>query len=226
MAFPLLAFLTPIVSAVSAAVASIGPAVAGFCTNVLPTLAVYMEKGLEVMRVIAQVANTISTVMGILRPNETVDDMGDRAMQAAAQGMAPEQFDSHADYMDALRSFEFDPELNKGKPMEKIVAGLAVVSAGMDDKLGMAEGTAGQLFALVGASPDYFSADRLTQYLQSGQDIAAVVDYFAGKLGGAESLDVEDSLVNLEKAHSPEQDDTSIRARLYEAQNTAQAVES
>lgn len=225
MAFSLLAaFLSHIVSAVSTAVASIGPAVAGFCTNVLPTLAVYIEKGLGFMQMIAQVANTVATVMDILQPNETVDDIGDRALQAAAQDITPEQFDDHTDYVNALRSFSLIPDQNKDKPMEKIVAGLAVVSAGLDGKLGMTDGTAGQLFTLVGADSDYFSADRLTQYLKSGQDIAALVDYFAGKLGGAESLEVEDDLVNLEKTRSPEQDDASIRSRLYEAQNTTQTL--
>lgn len=225
MVFPLLAFLSPIVSAVSAAVASIGPAVAGFCANVLPTLAIYIEKGLEVMKMIAQVANTLATAMGIFQPDEAVDDMGDRALQAAEQGIVPDQFDSHAEYVDALRCFDLDPYKNKDKPLEKIVAGLAVVSSGLDDKLGLAEGTSGQLFPLVGANPDYFSGDRLTQYLKSGQDIAAVADYFAGKLGGAESLDVEDGLVDLEKNRAPEQDDTSIRARLYQAQSAIQATE-
>lgn len=226
MVFPLLAVFSPIVSAVSAAVSSIGPAVGAFCTNVLPVLAVYIEKGLEVMKVIAQIAQIIGAAMDILRPNETVDDMGDRALQAAERGIVPEQFDSHAAYMNALRSFDLDPELNKNKPMEKIVAGLAVVSAGLDGKFGMAEGTAGQLFILVGANPEYFSAERLTQYLKSGQDIAAVVDYFAGKLGGAESLDVEDSLVNLEKANTIEPNDASIRARLYQAQDAVQATQT
>lgn len=225
MAFPLLAVFSPIVSAVSTAVASIGPAVAGFCTNTLPTLAIYIEKGLDVMKIIAQTANTLATAMDILRPGETAADMGDRALQAAAQGIDPEGFESHADYMDALRGFALDPDLNKDKPMEKIVAGLAVVSAGLDDKLGAADGTVGQLFAMVGANADYFSTERLTRYLKSGQDIAAVVDYFAGKLGGAESLDVEEILVNLEKANTTDSNDASIRTRLYQAQDAVQATD-
>ena len=223
---PILAALPSLIGSVITAVASIGPAVAGFCANVLPNLALYINKGLEVMKTIAQVANAIATIMNIFKPNENVDEMGDRAMQAAEKGIVPEQFDSHQDYVDGLRSFELDPEKNKDKPMEKIVAGLAVVSGGLDEKLDLTEGTAGQLFNLAGANPGYFTADRLAQYLKSGINIADVLAYFADQLGGAESLEVEQGLVELDKAQSPEQDDTSIRARLYEAQDSIKAADS
>lgn len=223
MVFPILAGLASAAfSAVSAAVATIGPAVGAFCANVLPTLGVYLAKGIEVMKSIGQVAQLVATVVDIFRPNETVDDMGDRALQAAEQGITLEQFDDHAAYVEALRNFELDPEKNKDKPMEKIVAGLAVVSTGLDQKLHLADGTAGHLWTLVGANPGYFTANRLSEYLQSGRDVAGIIDYFSGKLGGAESLEVEDALVTLDAQLNPNQNDTSLRERLYQVQHDVQ----
>lgn len=220
MVFPIIAAAF---SAVVAAVSTIGPAVAGFCANVLPKLGPLLAQGLEALKVVGQIANTVAQIMGIFKEGESAEDMGDRAMQAAEQGITPDQFDDHAEYVDKLRNFELDEEKSaKTSPVQKIVSGLAVASAGLDDKLNLPEGTAGGLWVLAGAKPDYFNADRLSQFLKTGQDIRSIIDYFEGKMGGAESLDVEDELVALDKSTAPEQDEKSIRAQIYGAADTVQ----
>jgi hypothetical protein len=220
MVFPIIAAAF---SAVTTAVASIGPAVAGFCTNVLPKIVPLLEKGLEILKFVANIANTISTVFGIFNEKETVEDIGDRALQAAEQGITPDEFEDHAGYMDALRNFELDNEKSeKLSPTEKIVSGLAVAGRGLDEKFGTPEGTMGNLWLLAGAKPDYFNAEKLTQLLKTGQDIMSVVDYFEGTLGGGESLEVEDKLVALDKAQSPDQEEKSIRSHIYAAAEAVQ----
>lgn len=210
-------------SAVVSAVSSIGPAVAGFCTNVLPKIAPLLETGLEILKVVSKIANIVSQVLGIFKPNESVEDVGDRAIQAAAQGVTPDLYETHADYMEALRDFKLDPDKSlELKEEQKIAAGLAVAGRGLDEKMGTVEGTAGSLFWLAAARPDYFSADKLTQILKTGQDITSIVEYFEGKLGGGESLEVEDKLVELDKGMSPEKDEQSIRAQIYAAADAVQ----
>lgn len=220
MVFPLIAAAF---SAVVSVVSSIGPAVAGFCANVLPKLGPLLAQGLDALKLVGQIADTVAHIMGIFKEHESVEDMGDRAIQAAEQGVTPDQFNDHAEYVDTLRNFELDEEKSaKTSPMQKIVSGLAVASAALDEKLNTPEGTAGGLWVLAGANPDYFNADRLTQFLKTGQDIRSIVDYFEGKMGGAESLDVEDELVALDKAAAPEKDEQSIRAQIYGAADSVQ----
>ncbi len=220
MVFP---FIAAAFSAVVSAVSTIGPAVAGFCANVLPKLGPLLAQGLEALKVVAQVANAVMQVIGIFKEGESVDGMGDRAMQAAEQGITPDQFDDHAEYVEKLRSFELDEAKSaKIDPMQKIVSGLAVASAGLDEKFNMSEGAAGGLWVLAGANPDYFNADRLTQFLKTGQDIRSIIDYFEGKIGGSESLEVEDALVELDKTTAPDQDEKSIRAQIYDAADAVQ----
>ena len=125
--------------------------------------------------------------------------------------------------MDVLRAFD----LNSGKsntltPIEKIVAGLAVAGRGLDEKFCTPEGTMGNLWLLASTNPDYFDAERLTQWVKTGQDIMSIVDYFEGKLGGGEALEVEDKLVALDQAESPGQEEKSIREKIYA---TADAVQ-
>jgi len=220
MVFPI---IVAAFSAVVSVVSSIGPAVAGFCTNVLPKILPLLEKGLEILKVVENIANVISQVFGIFGKNESVEDMGDRAIQAAEQGITPDQFDDHESYLNTLRGIELVPERSgELTPTQKIVSGLAVAGRGLDEKFGTPEGTMANLWLLAGANPAYFTADRLSAFLTTGQDIMSVVDYFEGKLGAGESLDVEDKLVGLDKTLSPEQDEKSIRAEIYAASATVQ----
>ncbi len=219
MVFPIIGAA---VSAIGATLASIGPAAASFATTVLPRLLPYIGKGLEVIQAIGQVAQLVAQVLGIFKPGEKIDEMGARAMQAAEQGITPDRFDTHDDYMNELRNFELDPS-KKADPIAKIIAGLAVASHGLDEKLGAPEGTAGQLWPLVAADGGYFTAERLIQYVQTGQNLADIVDYFTGKLGGAESLEVEDKLVKLDQKTHPEIDENSLREALYKHQEQVQS---
>lgn len=216
-------FIISAFSAVVSAVSSIGPAVAGFCTNVLPKILPLLEKGLELLNTIGNIANTVSTVLGIFNGKDTVEDIGNRAIQAAAQDITPDKFEDHAEYMNALRDFDLNPGKSKTiTPIEKTVAGLAVAGRGLDEKFGTPEGTMANLWFLASTNPDYFDAEKLTQWVKTGQDIMSIVDYFEGKLGGGESLEVEDKLVALDQAESPAQEEKSIRAQIYAAADAVQ----
>ena len=222
MAFPIFAAA---ISAVAYVVSSIGPAVAEFCASVLPRLAPLLEKGMDILRMVEKIADTVSHAMGIFTGTDTTGDVGDRALQASDEGITPDQFENHADYMNALRHIDLDPDKSaKLTDAQKIVSGLAVAGRGLDDKFGSPEGTMGNLFWLAAANPEYFNADKLTQYLKTGQDIMSIVDYFDGKLGGGESLEVEDGLVQLDKNINPDADEKSIREQIYAAADTVQGA--
>lgn len=216
-------FIAAAFSAVVSTVTSIGPAVAGFAANVLPKILPLLEKGLEILRMVDNIASTVSQAMGIFNADETTEEIGNRAIQAADQGITPDQYETHGDYMAALRTFEPDPEKSAMlTDSQKIMAGLAVAGRGLDEKFGTPDGTMGNLWLLAAAQPEYFAADRLTHYLNTGQDILSIVDYFEGKLGGGESLEVEDQLVDLDKSITPDQDEKSIRAQIYAAADAVQ----
>ncbi len=215
MVFPIIAAA---ISAVASAVSSIGPAVAGFCTNVLPKIVPVIEKGMEILRVVSNVASMVCQVFGIFNKDETAENLGDRALQAAEKGITPDKYDDFDDYLDKLRSFNINPEQSeKIPPEQKIMAGLALAGKGLDEKLNAPEGTTGNLWALVGGKPEYFTADKITSLLKSGQDIMSVVDYFEGKLGAGEALEVEDKLMALDKSITPEKTNKAILDDLYAA---------
>lgn len=221
-----LSFVISAVSAVVSAVSSIGPAVAGFCTNVLPKILPFLEKSLETLNTVGNIANIVSTVFGIFNGKDTVEDIGNRAIQAAAKNITPDQFEDHAEYMNKLRDFDLNPDKSKTiTPIEKLertVAGLAIAGRCLDEEFGLPEGTMGNLWLLASIKSDYFDADKLTKWLKTGQDIMTIVDYFEGKLGGGEALEIEDKLVALDQAEFPAQEEKSIRAQIYAAADAVQ----
>jgi hypothetical protein len=208
-------------SAVVSALAAIGPALSSFSTSVLPALSPYLSKGLTSLQTAGRVAEGVFQAMGILQPGEKLAEIGLRALQGAREGILPNHFDSFASYMGKLRELQLDPE-QKIDPVTQVLAGLALASRGLDERLTVPEGSSALLWPLVLAAPDYFSAEKIVAIVQMGQNLLDVIDYFRGRLPPAESLDVEDHLLELDKLQHPEQSEEDLRENLYAQQDKIQ----
>lgn len=185
-------------SGISSALSSIGSTVSSFCSNILPKIS-------GALNVVGQIAGNFLQAMGILQPNEKLENMGDKAIQAADAGIQPGSFTKYEEYLAAIRGFELDPEKSaKTNTESKIAAGLAVGSWCVDKKLNFAEGTTEQLWPLVAASPDYFNADRLVQFTYGVRSVESVIDYFSGSLSASARKETLDELITVEQKNTPE----------------------
>ena len=212
-----------IVSTVSTAISTIGPAISSFCANVLPRIAPVIERGLEAINAVVQVAQAVMQVFGIFKADEQLEDIGDRSIQAAEKGITVDQFDDFDQYMETLRNFDLDPQRTSEISTEaKTVAGLAIGSKGLDEKFEVNAGTMANLWVLVASNPEYFNADRLQSILNKTADIATVLDYFDNKLTPTEALATEKTLVEAEKAFAADKDDKTIYAELDAASAAVQ----
>lgn len=206
------------VSAVSTVVSTIGPTVANFCVNVLPRIAPYIEKGIEVLRVVGNIAQAVLQAFAIFKPGETTEEMGDRALQAKDEGITPEGFDSFDDYLARVREQKLDPVKSASfSEVEKVTAGLAIGAAALDKRFNVGDGVMGNLWVLAAASPGFFNAERLTSILGKTTDIGSVIRYFDGKLDLEQAVGVEKKLMEAEKGLSPEKTDKTIIQELNEA---------
>ncbi len=207
------------VAAVGSAISTIGPAVSSFCTNVLPRLAPFIEKGLEALQVVGKIAQALLQIVGIFKPKEDIQDMGDRAMQAAEKGTRPENFDKFDDYLESIRNMELDPEKSqKSTAEQKIAAGLAIGAKGLEEKFNAPEGSMGNLWVLAAAAPAFFNEHRLESIIKSTTDIATVMRYFDGKLDLSEARSMGKTLVDAERTLSPGKIEEAIRTELRDAQ--------
>lgn len=208
------AFIPSIISAVVSAVSTIGPMVATLCTTVLPRILPILKKGVTIMNTVASIAEGIGLVHNLLRPGESVSDIGDRALQA---GRGPETFDNFDAYMQSLRDLKLDPVKSQSfDPATRLVAGLGVVSGGLDYRLRVRTGTMANLWSLV-AAPDYFTEQRLVSILKRTQEIANVIKYLDGTLMPADAMRIEAVLLEVEKDVDPLRGEQAHRATLSQA---------
>ena len=133
----------------------------------------------------------------------------------------PENFPDFESYVEHLRHFEIDPEKSKELSFEqKAAKGLEIAGRLMEEKLGLREGSMAEIFALHAANPEYFNVTRLRQLLDGGLDIDAIAAYFEKRIGGAEALEIEDALVDLEHATQPEKNPDEVRQELWRTVDT------
>jgi hypothetical protein len=216
-------FVASFCSAVVSAVSSIGPAVSTFCTSVLPKIVPALE---TIGSVIKGVANAVLRILDIFQPDEDVEEMGDRAIQAGDAGIKPEKFDTFDEYMEEIRNFKLDPEKSaQMSGVEKIAAGLAIGATGLENKFDAPEGSMGPLWLLAASNPTYFTADRLISLVKSGSDIGQVAKFFEGKLGPSDAVATQKTLMGLERELSPGKSDDAIYADLDAASDAVRKLD-
>ncbi|MDY6294970.1 MAG: hypothetical protein SPL45_01550, partial [Schwartzia succinivorans] len=94
--------------------------IVSFVSALLPKIIEIVGKDLLMF---AQIIMGILKGLGLIKPEEDVEDLGDKALQAEEEGITPEKYDSYEEYLKAVEEFEIDPEKSKeideGKKLEK-----------------------------------------------------------------------------------------------------------
>lgn len=202
--------------------------IAGFIAAVgaIVTVATTIVKGLAIaglavegIKKIGEVIAKIFKALGIIKPETTVDDLGDKALQAEAEGIKPEDYESVEDYIKAVESRKSNPELSaKFTEKEKIEKGTQLLTALSIEKYGQA--TTENFIKTLKEHEDYFNKDRtdaLANVVKSAGDTAGdVLDKITGYINGTEKdgrkLDSAiDILTGLEKQVDPSLSDTAAK---------------
>ena len=80
-----------------------------------------------VLKAVANVVMNICQTLGLIKPEEKVEDLGDKAIQAGDEGIKPENYANYQDYVKAVQDFQVDPEKSKHiTPEEKMAKALEV----------------------------------------------------------------------------------------------------
>ncbi|WP_338844540.1 hypothetical protein V8J88_12930 [Massilia sp. W12] len=213
-----LGILVALGSALIGAVSTIGTAVAAFCTTTLPAILPVLTQSINVAYLAAKTISAVMQLFEVFSPNEQVEEVGDRALQAAEKEITPDKFEQFDDYMTQIRCFELDPEKSANYDAStKIAAGMAISSLGLERKLHLPEGSMGGLFVLATQYPEYFTISRLMAILAATKDVGMVVDYYADRLDISNVDYVETMLRGVEKTIQPDLDEQSIQAGLHAA---------
>jgi len=213
-------FCSSVGSAISSVVSGIGSELSSFAKGIGTVIGGVVEALAPVAKGIANFANAFLQGLGILKSNESVEDMGNKALQAADEGITMDQFDDFNSYMNALRDFEPDPEKSRNySPNTKLVAGLGLGSKGVEEKFNAEPGSLDAIWLLPMANPEYFTPERMQELVSAGRLGSDTFDYLEKRLTGGESRTFEK---NLEMDKSGNVMDTGQRGELYDALENAQ----
>lgn len=69
-------------------------------------------------KIISKAIETIGKALGIIKVEDKIEDLGDRALQAEDEGITLDNFSTFEEYKEALEKFEIDPEKTKSNSME------------------------------------------------------------------------------------------------------------
>lgn len=211
-------------SAIGGAFSAVFSSVAKVCSGVVSLAKVLPLPGmLGVVVKAVTVLDAVFKVLGLLKPDEKTEELGDRVVQAHEAGIRPERFDSYDEYMQEIRAFELDPEKSeKITQLQKITSGLAVQTWGVEEKFG--EG-AGELVPVIlkdhyraegeGKEP-YLTSERMGVYLDAIDTVKDVAAYFSGSLDTERHQQIEEKLVAAEKLNHPEKTEAEIYTQLDE----------
>ncbi|NUG07208.1 hypothetical protein HUN34_08005, partial [Acinetobacter bereziniae] len=148
------------------------------------------------LRLAVKVIDSALVVLGLLKENETTEDIGDMALQAYEADIKPADFSSYDEYISALRNFKLDPEKSeKFNFGEKVSAGITIQAWGLEEKIG--QGSSDLLVYILKDAPNvikgegYFTETRVQNIIGKIKDISDVAKYFSNKLNPDKNNDIE-----------------------------------
>lgn len=207
------------ISSACSAVSCIGSALSSFASGVGSVIAGVVSALAPVAEALGKFTSAFLQGLGILKPDEKAEDLGERALQAAEKGITLDQFDNFDSYVDALRNFELDPDKAANRsPVEKLVAGIGVGNVALERKFNAPPGSFDSLWLLPMANPDYFTLDRMQSLVNTGRFSGDVFAYLEKRLSAGDSSRFESALEACTGQFAP---DASSKEKLYAALDQA-----
>ncbi len=177
---------------ISTVASTLGSAFSTIMSTIGTTIGTILEKGEAFISKIIEGVNGLLQGLGILKPNERIDEMGERALQAAQKGITPDRFDNFDQYLNALRNFPLDPEMAKNRPaIERQAAAIMLSTSALKDKWDLTDRQSFAVLTLMGASNGYFTPERVRDWVATGRLASDVFDYLDRRLSGEDAARVE-----------------------------------
>ena len=165
------------------------------------------ETVLGVLKIISAIVETVATVLGVIRQDEKIDELGERTIQAAEAGITIESCgNDFSKYQHEIRNFQIDPEKAKNRSQEdKLCAGIAFVEQGISQKypfLNMAS-----VYPLFAMNSTFFTAARVASYAQTAVELQygfnKIKSFFNGSCSMGDKKKAEDFIYTAETKFNP-----------------------
>ena len=190
-------FVSSVASSFASGLSSLGSALSSFANGISAVIGAISSALPKLGEALGQFANALLKGLGILKPDEDIEEQGERALQAAEQGITADKFDDFDDYVAALRSFELDPDkADKRSRAEKLSAGIGVGTVALEKKFELEPGSLNGIWLLPLANPEYFTAARVGDLVSGGKFSGDIHAYLERRLSVGDGHRFEAVLAN------------------------------
>jgi hypothetical protein len=202
-------FLTSVVnkvsSAVSMAVSKAGELLRSPMISGALHLAAHLIPGGQIAAIALRLTGMLHT-FNMMPKDQNIDNLGERALQAAGTGITPEKFSNFSEYMQELQKFKLDPDVEKDRePLSRQMAGIGIGVLGIANKMEVSNESTLKALLLSTLDGQYFSTDKTIEILKQGSPfVQDIIDYFSRKLDGKETGKVEDTMAKIDHDLDPE----------------------
>lgn len=157
-----------------------------------PVISTILEKGGDFLDKILNAANLLLCALSLLKPNETIEEFGERALQAAQKGITLDRFDNFEQYLNELRNFPLDLEIAKNRsPLERQTAAIMLSTITLKDKWDLTDRDSFAVLTLLVGASDYFTPERVRDWIATGRLVYNIFDYLNQRLSGEDAARVE-----------------------------------
>ena len=213
-------------SAISTVASSVSAGVKTFMETVPvlgKTLGPVLGKVVTVINIIATVVEIAARLVNLLRPQESVKEIGDRALQAEDEGITLESCSNDFNaYMEKLRALKLDPEKTaKHSDLDQQAAGLLVLEKGLEQCSPYLSSRS--MWEIMCLNPQFFSKERLSSYAEFARDAGmplgdSVKRYFFSQGTPLDRLKAMDFMEGAEKRFQPSATPNDIARTLQDAE--------
>ncbi|MDO4894517.1 hypothetical protein [Moraxella sp.] len=176
---------------------------------------------LKVLATIVNVLDKVFTALGL--SDKGVEETGQDVLDAQDAGIHLDDYESYDDYKQAVDNFRLENPDKRGdySQIEKVTAGMAVLSWGMEEKFGPESSDLVTAIVMDGPNLEkgegFFTPERTEAIVNGVKNIGDVAKYFSGKLSVDEKHEMQKELIGIVQKLEPETPIGEIRSALAQA---------
>lgn len=220
-----------VASGITSALASVGSSLGTAIKTLGPVLGKWAGHIGMAIQVISVCVDIVAKITGLLRQNETVAEIGERALQAEEKGITLKSCNNDYNaYMNRLREFNLDPhKAEMRSETDKLLAGSAVLEKGIEDMY--PQMSTADLWPILARSAEFFTRDRLEAYAKLAKEQnmpfgESFARFFIPPTNGIVGKKIYDFVYNAEKAFNPSATANQIQKEFQKIREECAAKES
>ena len=167
-----------------------------------------LSLAIEGLKEIGKIIFAMAKIIGVIKPEIDIQEMGDKALQAEADGITPEKYDTYSDYVAALDSYIVNPEKSQKISEElKEIKGIEIAVCLIVEKF--ADAPIVSFIESIIDNPEFFKDGKIEAFSEMINEDNSFITDFVGYVSGieknAEKLNrISEKLLAVEKSVHPE----------------------